>query len=150
MCDGYDCAVENQEMQTRVGARVALLSRSQIQERWPWMRVDDVEVATLGLEHEGLFDPSMLLAALRRKCLDDGVRFVYGDVIGFDIGRRTMDCTDPNKEIGISTLPTDIRHILVFIHSYLLSPLSSLNCIRTFLFLGTTFHYSLVSHSKPR
>jgi hypothetical protein len=114
-------------MQTRLGARVELLTPTQLSARFPWINPEGVALGALGLENEGSFDPYLLLGALRKKvlhslklslicktflkCLELGVRFVYGEVEGFDIGSRRR------PEMGVITgmegLPTDIRAALV-------------------------------------
>ena len=36
-----------------LGAKVQLLSPTKLKERFPWINVDDVALATLGIENEG-------------------------------------------------------------------------------------------------
>ena len=97
-------------MQTRLGARVELLTPERIRERWPWMSTQGVELGTHGLENEGWFDPWLLVGALRAKCLELGVRFLYGNMEAFEIGDYPGDGTAFRPQ---QTLPTDIRYSLV-------------------------------------
>ncbi|XGW16336.1 hypothetical protein V3C99_001641 [Haemonchus contortus] len=69
------------------GACVALLSKDQLKERFPFMEVDDIVLATLGLENEGTFDTWQLLSAIREKNITLGVQYVKGEVEGFQFER---------------------------------------------------------------
>lgn len=70
----------NHEVQTRCGADVALLDPSELQARFPWLRVDDLAAGSLGLRGEGWFDGYAVLQAFRRKAAALGVRFLADDV----------------------------------------------------------------------
>ncbi|VDL72776.1 unnamed protein product [Nippostrongylus brasiliensis] len=74
---------KNWRTQLDKGATVALLSKQQLKERFPFMELDDVIVGTLGLENEGTFDTWQLLAAIREKNITLGVQYVKGEVEGF-------------------------------------------------------------------
>ncbi|NP_001107050.1 FAD-dependent oxidoreductase domain-containing protein 1 [Danio rerio] len=74
---------ENYSTQRYAGAKVVLLSPSQLKERFPWMNTEGVALASLGLENEGWFDPWSLLNAFRRKALSMGVYQCFGEVTGF-------------------------------------------------------------------
>jgi glycine/D-amino acid oxidase-like deaminating enzyme len=74
----------NHGVQREAGAEVALLSPAELRQRFDWLRVDDVALGALGLAGEGWFDGPALLAALRRKALACGARFVAAEVAGFD------------------------------------------------------------------
>ncbi|KAM9781765.1 FAD-dependent oxidoreductase domain-containing protein 1 isoform X1 [Syngnathus typhle] len=74
---------ENFKTQRAAGAQVALLSPTQLREKFPWINTEDVALAAYGLENEGWFDPWMLLSALRRKAVSMGVVPCCGEVTGF-------------------------------------------------------------------
>ncbi|XP_071625150.1 FAD-dependent oxidoreductase domain-containing protein 1 [Heliangelus exortis] len=71
------------QLQRKEGAQVALLSPTQLKEKFPWMSTEDVAVGSYGLENEGWFDPWSLLHAFRRKATSMGVCSCCGEVRGF-------------------------------------------------------------------
>ncbi|XP_007244777.3 FAD-dependent oxidoreductase domain-containing protein 1 [Astyanax mexicanus] len=85
---------ENYVTQRDLGAKVALLSPTQLKERFPWINTDDVALASYGLENEGWFDPWTLLNAFRRKALSMGVYQCFGEVTGFTCSTQTAETTD--------------------------------------------------------
>ncbi|NXI44425.1 FXRD1 protein, partial [Galbula dea] len=70
-------------LQREEGAQVALLSPTQLKEKFPWIDTQDVALASYGLEDEGWFDPWTLLNAFRRKAISLGVYSCSGEVRGF-------------------------------------------------------------------
>ncbi|NXK57106.1 FXRD1 protein, partial [Chauna torquata] len=70
-------------LQREEGAKVALLSASQLKAKFPWINTEDVAVASYGLENEGWFDPCSLLNAFRRKATSLGVLSCVGEVKSF-------------------------------------------------------------------
>uniref|UniRef100_A0A8C7EZT4 FAD-dependent oxidoreductase domain-containing protein 1 n=1 Tax=Oncorhynchus kisutch TaxID=8019 RepID=A0A8C7EZT4_ONCKI len=73
---------ENYSTQRYAGAKVSLLSPTQLKEKCPWINTDGVVLASYGLENEGWFDPWMLLNAFRRKAISMGVYQCFGEVTG--------------------------------------------------------------------
>jgi len=71
---------ENVQMQTKLGAKVELYSKSQLAEKFPWMNLDGIECGSYGLEGEGWFDPWSFVRALKQKNLSLGVEYVHGEV----------------------------------------------------------------------
>ncbi|NXL87611.1 FXRD1 protein, partial [Alectura lathami] len=71
------------KLQREEGAKVALLSPSQLKAKFPWINTEDVAVASYGLENEGWFDPWSLLNAFRRKAMSLGVHSCIGEVKSF-------------------------------------------------------------------
>lgn len=74
---------ENYSTQRGAGAKVSLLSSTQLKEKFPWINTDGVALASYGLENEGWFDPWILLNAFRRKAISMGVIQCCGEVTGF-------------------------------------------------------------------
>ncbi len=74
----------NHEVQRACGADVALLAPDELQRRFPWLAVDGVALASLGLSTaasgEGWFDGYGVLQAFRRKAIALGVRYVAAAV----------------------------------------------------------------------
>ncbi|TMW68615.1 hypothetical protein Poli38472_006083 [Pythium oligandrum] len=81
---GLHVLQENYETQRNAGAHVQMLSPEELNARFPWLSTDGVVAGTLGLKHEGWFDPWSFLVALRKKSVSLGVDFIPGDVKGFD------------------------------------------------------------------
>ncbi|XP_061754900.1 FAD-dependent oxidoreductase domain-containing protein 1 isoform X4 [Nerophis ophidion] len=75
---------ENYKTQRSVGAKVALLSATQLKDKFPWINTEDVVLASYGLENEGWFDPWTLLNAFRRKAISMGVMQCAGEVTSFN------------------------------------------------------------------
>lgn len=72
------------QVQRQAGADVALLEPAALKHRFPWLAVDDLALASLGLNGEGWFDGPALHQAFRRKAIACGARFVTADATGFD------------------------------------------------------------------
>ncbi|VDN22133.1 unnamed protein product [Gongylonema pulchrum] len=78
----------NWKVQTQHGARVDLLTRDQLRERFPFINFDDVLLGSCGLENEGTIDAWQLLSAIREKNLTLGVQYIKGEVEGFFFERK--------------------------------------------------------------
>ncbi len=63
----------NHAVQKACGVDVALLVPDALAQRFPWLQVDDVAGASLGLSGEGWLDAHSLMHAFRRKAVDQGV-----------------------------------------------------------------------------
>ncbi|GAV06084.1 hypothetical protein RvY_16119 [Ramazzottius varieornatus] len=74
----------NHEMQIECGAKVALMTPGRLAARYPWMNLEDIALASYGLEQEGWYDTWKLLYALKKKNLSMGIHYVDGEVIGFE------------------------------------------------------------------
>ncbi|XP_065711750.1 FAD-dependent oxidoreductase domain-containing protein 1 isoform X1 [Patagioenas fasciata] len=89
--DGAEKLEATVQLQRDEGVQVALLSPTQLKERFPWMDTQDVAVGSYGLEDEGWFDPWTLLSAFRRKAKSLGVLSCTGEVRGFVTSPRDGD-----------------------------------------------------------
>ncbi|XP_076875401.1 FAD-dependent oxidoreductase domain-containing protein 1 [Brachyhypopomus gauderio] len=85
---------ENYVTQRDHGAKVTLLSPTQLQDRFPWLNTEGVALASYGLENEGWFDPWSLLNAFRCKAMSMGVQQCYGEVTGFTYSTTNAETTD--------------------------------------------------------
>ncbi|MCJ8742213.1 hypothetical protein PDJAM_G00079470 [Pangasius djambal] len=85
---------ENYAIQKELGAKVTLLSPTQLKERFPCLKTDGVALASLGLENEGWFDPWTLLNAFRRKAMSMGVYQCFGEVTGFRCWTQNAETMD--------------------------------------------------------
>jgi sarcosine oxidase len=78
--DGLPILRRNHAVQREHDVRVVLLQPGELTARFPWLRVDDVAGASLGLADEGWFDAYALLQAFRRKARSLGVEYLIGTV----------------------------------------------------------------------
>ncbi|KAM9728982.1 FAD-dependent oxidoreductase domain-containing protein 1 [Menidia menidia] len=85
---------KNYNTQRQAGAKVSLLSPSQVKGRFPWINTEDVALASYGLENEGWFDPWTLLNAFRRKAISLGVTQCFGEVTDFKYTTNVMMTAD--------------------------------------------------------
>jgi FAD-dependent oxidoreductase domain-containing protein 1 len=77
----------NHALQRAHGADVALLSPAELRRRFPWLAVDDLAGASLGLTGEGWFDGYALLRAFRAKAVAQGARYVAAEVVGMTVAQ---------------------------------------------------------------
>ena len=89
---------ENHRTQTEAGhAGVLLLDPPAISARFPWLSMDGVSAGSLGVKHEGWFDPWALISALRAKCKAMGVTVHDGEATSLGVrtaspgGKRHID-----------------------------------------------------------
>ncbi|XP_033490572.2 FAD-dependent oxidoreductase domain-containing protein 1 [Epinephelus lanceolatus] len=88
---------ENYSTQRSAGAKVSLLSPTQVKEKFPWINTDSVALASYGLENEGWFDPWTLLNAFRRKAISMGVIPCCGEVTDFKYTTSRMMSGDGDQ-----------------------------------------------------
>ena len=74
---------ENHATQRAHGVAVALLAPAALQQRFPWLQVDDLALASLGLDGEGWFDGYGLLMAFKNKARSLGVHYLKAQATGF-------------------------------------------------------------------
>lgn len=81
---GVEILRANHEVQRACGADVMLLAPAELQRRFPWLAVEGVALASLGLSTatsgEGWFDGYSVLQAFRRKAIALGVNYVAAAV----------------------------------------------------------------------
>jgi glycine/D-amino acid oxidase-like deaminating enzyme len=70
---GLETLQANHVVQRDCGVDVTLLDPEALARRFPWMRVDDLAGASLGLSGEGWLDAHGLMQAFRRKAVSQGV-----------------------------------------------------------------------------
>ena len=71
-------------VQRACGADVALLAPAEAAARFPWLRTDDLALASLGLSGEGWFDGYAFARALAAQARALGARWQRGRVVAFD------------------------------------------------------------------
>ena len=87
----------NHAVQRALDVSVALLDRSELGARFPWLHTDDLAAGSLGLADEGWFDAYALLQGFRRRARSLGVQERIGEVVGLErdgdrmIGVRLAD-----------------------------------------------------------
>jgi FAD-dependent oxidoreductase domain-containing protein 1 len=86
---GLETLRTNHTAQTSLGAKVALLTPSEMKARFPWLQVEDLAGGCFGLANEGWTDPYGLLQAFRRKARSLGVTYLADEVTGLErVGSR--------------------------------------------------------------
>lgn len=75
----------NHAVQRALDVPVALLTRAELRQRFPWIHADDLAGASLGLADEGWFDAYALLQGFRRRARSLGVKELVGEVIGVEL-----------------------------------------------------------------
>lgn len=70
----------NHALQRASRVQVELLEPAALRQRFGWLNCADLSLASLGLAGEGWFDGYALLAALRRKAISLGVRYLHTEV----------------------------------------------------------------------
>lgn len=92
------------EMQRAEGADVLALSPDQVAARFPCLSMDGVGIGTFGASGEGWFDAWSLLSLVRGSARERGVRYVAGEVCGFE---RSGDRIRAVRLRGGEDLPCD-------------------------------------------
>ncbi|XP_005109016.1 FAD-dependent oxidoreductase domain-containing protein 1 [Aplysia californica] len=92
----------NVNMQQQLGARVELLSKGQLAEKFPWMNLEGIDCGSLGLEGEGWFDPWSLVRALKQKNISMGVKYVHGELTEFTFQTKE-DSSETNKDLRLDS-----------------------------------------------
>jgi glycine/D-amino acid oxidase-like deaminating enzyme len=92
---GAEILRANHEVQHACGANVVLLAPAELQRRFPWLAVEGVALASLGLSTatsgEGWFDGYSVLQAFRRKAIALGANYVAAEVARLtSAGSRVM------------------------------------------------------------
>jgi FAD-dependent oxidoreductase domain-containing protein 1 len=88
---GMDLLRRNHALQTGLGARIAMLSPQELQQRFAWLATDDLGGGCLGLEGEGWLDGYLLLQGFRNKARSNGAQLLSDEVVGLT---RTGDRID--------------------------------------------------------
>ena len=91
---------QNVRLQRSEGADIGLFKPGELAARFPWLNVEDVALASLGLSGEGWFDAYSLLQYFKRGAQGNGVTFARGEVVGLEIkaGRVTsVSLADGNR-----------------------------------------------------
>ncbi len=80
----------NHQLQTSLGADVALITPAQIKDRWPWLTTDDLAAGAFGVTGEGWLDAYALMQALRRKAIALGATYHEAQVVGVQRSARRI------------------------------------------------------------
>jgi glycine/D-amino acid oxidase-like deaminating enzyme len=96
----------NRAMQVSQGAAVAWLETRQLEVQFPWLSVEGLAGATLGLQNEGWFDAYSLLRALRTDAIEGGVRYRHDEAVAIELttGHATAIRTASGERIATDHL----------------------------------------------
>lgn len=97
--DGAEILSQNSKLQNFLGAKNILLSATKLKDMFPWMNTEDIELACLGLEKEGWFDPWALLCAFKKKAMVLGANYVTAEAQGFTYKEHEDDPTGRLNEL---------------------------------------------------
>lgn len=86
-----DILEDNVKLQRSLGAKVELLSPQQLKQKFPWLNIENLVLASHGLENEGWFDPYSLLFAFKNKAVNLGVNYVSGEVTKFLVPKNDLN-----------------------------------------------------------
>lgn len=80
---GKDILLSNNETQVNCGVDwMALMNPKELQDKFPWLNIDDIVLGSLGLKNEGFFDPWAYISGLKKLSIDNGVDYISGEVFG--------------------------------------------------------------------
>ena len=81
---GRETLRTNNVLQRKMGADVVLLTRDQVQEKYPWLKSDDISLCALGRSGEGWFDGYALMQAFKAKARELGVTYRQGKAVAIE------------------------------------------------------------------
>ncbi|HEX3952318.1 MAG TPA: FAD-dependent oxidoreductase [Stellaceae bacterium] len=85
-----DALMANWRIQTANDARIELLDRKGVKQRFPSMRVSDIDAAAFSPD-DGYLDPYSVLMGFRRKAVSLGVKYLKDRVVDFEVsGKRIV------------------------------------------------------------
>lgn len=70
-------------MQRQHGAQTELLDPAALKQKFDWLNVDDIQMASYGAQDEGWFDNMSLLGGLKKAATANGVHYIKDRVVGF-------------------------------------------------------------------
>jgi FAD-dependent oxidoreductase domain-containing protein 1 len=85
--NGVDALEANHAIHQAEGVDAILLTPPEPAARFPWLSIEGVALASLGVSGEGWFDGYALLQRLRARARDRGTRLITGEVVGIDADR---------------------------------------------------------------
>ncbi|MBC8364430.1 MAG: FAD-binding oxidoreductase [Actinobacteria bacterium] len=97
---------QNHEVQRSCGVEVALLTPDNLLARFPYLNVDDLAGAGLGLRHEGNIDAYSLFRGFYRRARHNGVEYLADRVVDLRLsnGRVTTVGLDSGNVIGCNRI----------------------------------------------
>ncbi len=91
---------ENQKIQIAAGAETELLGTDEIQARYPFYQLDDIQLGSINLKDEGYWDGGSVFDWWRRGAADNGVEYISNRVVGMDVsGGRVQSVTLETGEV---------------------------------------------------
>lgn len=86
--DGMENLITNHEIQKNCGAEVALLNPKEISERFPYMKVSDLEGGSLGIRNEGTLDAYSLMQGFKLRARHNGVEYLKNRVVSLSVNQN--------------------------------------------------------------
>lgn len=82
---GAPTLTELHQRQRALGAPVRLLSRGELEHRFPWLATQDLELGSWGERDEGWFDGHALLSGFAARARSQGARYLRNEVVGIEL-----------------------------------------------------------------
>ena len=92
----------NQGLQNACDVPTEILSRAQIEQRFPFMRVDDLVLGSHNAKDEGYFDGSALFQWWRQAARRLGVHYLHDEVVGLETNAATNKVVSVQLASGAS------------------------------------------------
>lgn len=103
-----DVLKKDQELQATLGAGTQIISKADVQEKYPFLNTDDLDCASLNLVDEGTFNAWGMVQWLRNTAQDRGVEYVANEVINAQLeegGNRVRSIKlQTGEQITVGTL----------------------------------------------
>jgi FAD-dependent oxidoreductase domain-containing protein 1 len=88
-----DALMANWRVQTAHDARVELLDRKGVKQRFPSMRVTDLDIAAYSPD-DGFLDPHSVLMGFRRKAVSLGIKYLKDRVVDFEVSGKQVTAVE--------------------------------------------------------
>lgn len=98
---------KDQELQASLGAGTKIISRKDINDKYPFLYTDDLDSASLNLVDEGAFNAWGMVQWLRSQARDNGVEYITNEVIGAELegGKKVKSIKlKTGEEITVGTV----------------------------------------------
>lgn len=93
-----DVLIENQKIQSDLGAGTRIMTPDEIAAEYPFYNLDGIVLGSHNTKDEGYFDGNTLFDWWKRKARQNGVEYVHGEVV--DISASATQVTDVILEDG--------------------------------------------------
>ncbi|MCE2517216.1 MAG: FAD-binding oxidoreductase [Alphaproteobacteria bacterium] len=86
-----DILIENQKLQTSLGAGTRIMTADEIAAEYPFYQLDDIILGSINTKDEGYFDGNSLFDWWKRKARQNGVEYLQGEVVSIQTTANRVD-----------------------------------------------------------